>query len=823
MVITLIQIYIVARRHLLPSFIAVVAGFLLLSSIPVCADEPKTTVSQKAETTTAPAAKLPEVIPAAEIATRAMAVSSLLSTTAAKFASIPEIETIKKSLPESSRAIEREILRTVTILQQQPTLAILQTEQQQWQQFQQQTTGWLNALTEKATLIQDELNRLTDLQKTWSTTRTASQASKQAGPVLQQISATLADITAAQIPLQALLTTVLNLQGRVAREVERCGAALEQINRAEQIAMQGILVRDSKPLWSAEKWSESLKTLSVHSQRTAETFKIEAFQYISDPSRHLPLHAGFLVMLVIIFCAGRRQIRTWKAAGKTISSTLMVFEKPYAASLTFSIFIAVAPFSFMPAMMRVLCRILVLVPVILLLRPVITPLLIPALYILGALLAFDNLRQTLVILPLGAQIVLSIETLGAIGLAGWVFKNLQHREEIADSIILRVVRRAALLALFVLPIGLLAGIVGFMRLAGLMTGCFIVTGGLVLELYASFMVLSGIAAVMLRVWPLRTLSMVSQHGALIEKRLNTFFVWLAIVVFALRLFNYLGLLNPALSSVEAVLSARLERGSISISLGDVLAFFLAVWFAYLLSAFIRFVLREDVYPRMHIATGMSYAISSMLNYIIIALGFVVGIGLMGVNLTKVSVLAGAFGVGIGFGLQSVVNNFISGLILLFERPVNVGDTIEVGDLQGEIKHIGIRASTVRTWHGSDIIVPNAQFITEKVTNWTLSDPLRRIDLPVGVNYGASPRQAIEILEGVANENPRILRNPAPCCLFMSYGDSSINFELRAWTDQFYNWQDIRSELAVAIYDAVYAAGMTFPFPQRDVHMIEYKK
>jgi small-conductance mechanosensitive channel len=180
-------------------------------------------------------------------------------------------------------------------------------------------------------------------------------------------------------------------------------------------------------------------------------------------------------------------------------------------------------------------------------------------------------------------------------------------------------------------------------------------------------------------------------------------------------------------------------------------------------------------------------------------------------------------VGIGFGLQSVVNNFVSGLILLFERPVQVGDTIEVGDLQGEIKHIGIRASTVSTGHGSDIIVPNAQFITEKVTNWTLSDPLRRIDLTVGVNYGASPRQVIEILEGVANENPRILRNPAPCCLFMSYGDSSINFELRAWTDQFYNWQDIRSELAVAIYDAVYAVGMTFPFPQRDVHIIQDEK
>ena len=172
--------------------------------------------------------------------------------------------------------------------------------------------------------------------------------------------------------------------------------------------------------------------------------------------------------------------------------------------------------------------------------------------------------------------------------------------------------------------------------------------------------------------------MVKHYQNLLEKRIKHLFVWAAVAAFSVRLLNDLGLLNSALSAVEAVLSARLERGSISISLGDVLAFVLAVWVSYLVSNFIRFVLREDMYARTRIASGISFAISSLLNYIIIALGFVVGIGLMGVNVTKVSVLAGALGVGIGFGLQSVVNNFVSGLILLFERPVHVGDTIEVG-------------------------------------------------------------------------------------------------------------------------------------------------
>jgi len=305
----------------------------------------------------------------------------------------------------------------------------------------------------------------------------------------------------------------------------------------------------------------------------------------------------------------------------------------------------------------------------------------------------------------------------------------------------------------------------------------------------------------------------------LERRIHRYLIWVAIIAWLMRVLDYVGLLAPVLSFGKTVLTAKLERGSISISLEDILAFFVAVLAAFLLSAFIRFTLREDVYPRIGVAPGLSYAISSLLHYVIIALGFVVALGVVGVNLSKVTVLAGAFGVGIGFGLQSIVNNFVSGLILLFERPIHVGDTVQVGDLLGEVRRIGIRSSIVHTWQGADIIVPNAQLISEQVTNWTLSDQLRRIDLPVGVNYGAEPKKMIELMEAVAKAHPSVLKHPPPQGFFVGYGDSSINFELRAWTDQFAGWFRIRSELAVALYDAVYAAGMTFPFPQREVRLV----
>ena len=213
--------------HLRLSIISLAAGFFFLCATHVQAAETKTAEPQKAEAPKAPAAKPPEVIPAAEIATQAMAVSNLLSAITAKFTSSPEIETINKSLPAISTNIDQQILRTLTILQQQPTAAMLQAQQQQWQQIQTQATDWLNLLTEQATRLQDELNRLAGLQKTWSSTRAAMQTSKQPGPILQQINATLSAIAAAQTPLQAQRTAVLALQGRVVHELERCVTALD--------------------------------------------------------------------------------------------------------------------------------------------------------------------------------------------------------------------------------------------------------------------------------------------------------------------------------------------------------------------------------------------------------------------------------------------------------------------------------------------------------------------------------------------------------------------------------------------------------------------
>ena len=231
-----------------------------------------------------------------------------------------------------------------------------------------------------------------------------------------------------------------------------------------------------------------------------------------------------------------------------------------------------------------------------------------------------------------------------------------------------------------------------------------------------------------------------------------------------------------------------------------------------------FVLQEDVYPPVRLARGIPYAISTPVRYALVSLGFLAAVSATGLSLDRFAILMGALGVGIGFGLQNVVNNFVSGLILLFERPVQVGDVVQLTDLHGRIERIGIRASIVRTWDGAEVVVPNGRLISDSLTNWTLSDRRRRLELEVGVAYGTDPERVIELITEVARSHPDVLADPVAVVLFLGFGDSSLDFSLRAWTSQYDEGLRIRSELAVAVNRVLADAGIEIPFPQRDLHL-----
>jgi small-conductance mechanosensitive channel len=208
---------------------------------------------------------------------------------------------------------------------------------------------------------------------------------------------------------------------------------------------------------------------------------------------------------------------------------------------------------------------------------------------------------------------------------------------------------------------------------------------------------------------------------------------------------------------------------------------------------------------------------TLVNYTVVGLGLVLAASATGLGSTQLALVFGALGVGIGFGLQNIVNNFVSGLILIFERPIKVGDRIETAAHLGVVTRIGIRSSTVRTFDGAEVVVPNADLISKEVINWTLSDQVRRVEVRVGTAYGSDPHRVIEVLREVAAAEIKVLDDPAPLAVMIGFGDSSLDFRLLVWAPV-EDFLEVGSRLHLAIFDALGQAGIEIPFPQRDLHL-----
>ncbi len=249
--------------------------------------------------------------------------------------------------------------------------------------------------------------------------------------------------------------------------------------------------------------------------------------------------------------------------------------------------------------------------------------------------------------------------------------------------------------------------------------------------------------------------------------------------------------------------------------------FLAVGALYVtirLSWLIRALLESEFFPRSALDRGIRDSIKKLLHYALVLIGFTIALSLLGVTMQNFVIIGGAFGIGIGFGLQNIVSNFVSGLILLFERPIKVGDMIMLDTEWAIVRSIGLRSTTVETFDLSEIIVPNSDLISQKVTNWTLSNEQSRVVVPVGVAYGSDIPLVLSLLTSCAEKHPKVLDDPVPSVIFVGFGDSSLDFELRAWVANANARLVTRSDLLQAIDAEFRKANVEIPFPQRDLHL-----
>lgn len=781
----------------------IVCGVLLLLLALTCSEGTATAQQTPGSPSPSPATPQPTPVPLAKVPYEADSTTAALQEiNASESKDRSAADLIADNLGNLSSEINARIADDTRLLAATQSLDMLFRLEATWENFNTNLSASARELTECATNLEKQISRLAQSSKMWQMTLQAAKGPDLPPKVLERVQSVAGSVEASRQATESALADVLNIQARLSDEQSRVRAALTQVQQLQASALKSVLMRDSQPLWNmgAEfgvDWpSQFARTMS--SQLTASIAFTERLPYT------------FLShCLVILLIAGaiqwmRRVIKKHPENLQELQRAMPIFDLPVSAAFALSILVVPSIYPQAPRMIQSVMGAVALIPTIVILRRLLDRNLHSILNALVVIYFVGQIRLLAASLTETARLVFVGEMLGASIFLVWLLRgsHLKNASMEGDRRVVQTIRAISRIGLLVLPAALLANILGYVNLANVLGTFFLRTIYLAAALYGAIRICEGLIIVGLQVRPLSSLRVVRLHRAMLQRRICRSLEVLAFLFWLNLTLKFFGLRAPLISASESALRASVTIGSLLISPGRILAFIITIWAALMVSKFVRFLLEEDVYQHFRLARGIPYAISTMLHYVILLFGFFVALGALGIDLTKITILAGAFSVGVGFGLQNVINNFVCGLILLFERPIKIGDVIEVGGNIGEVRQIGIRASVIRTADGSEIIVPNGLLISSQVTNWTFSDRQRAVEIPIGVSGGADLQRVTELLKNVALNQSGIAKAPAPQVYVASFTAGAVNFQLRAWTDRYQDWAQVRSDLAVAVSEAL---------------------
>jgi small-conductance mechanosensitive channel len=760
-------------------------------------------------------------IPLSEVAARAAELRGLLDSQDAAFAPTREVQAILDTLPRQATELQARFEQTRARLEGNPPLSVVEEVGATWEATRAKLRNWNEALTQWAGRVEQERTRLAGLRDSWLRSREGAAAAGAPRVVLDQIDGIVGAINTTRARVETRLSTLLLAQYRLAQLQRRTDEALSRAAQARSDRLRRLGQREGPSLWDRAIWAGAVEQTPAAARDVMSAGQGLVAELGQQHAARVPLHVLLFLILLAVLWRGRRAASRWNADDPIIVTVVEVFNRPISSALVVSC--VVAPWIYeeaTPTLMR-LIAVIAIVPVIRLIRPSLDRSVAPVLYVFGALFLLDAIRSVIASAPLFEHLVFLVEML--VASAGTLRVLRARRPEglvvpEVDAMEGTALRLFGRLLLAAFASAFVVGSLGYAGLGRLIGAGALGSAYFGLAILAALQVAKGLVAVLLRSRPLGLLSSVQHARPALERRIVRVLRWIGALAWIAATLASLTLLPAVASAVRRALTAEWGWGAIRISLGDLAIFALTIWLSFVVAGAVRLLLAEDVFPRVRLAKGLPLAMSLVVQYALVLSGFTLALAALGVDLTKLTILAGAFGVGAGLGLQNLVNNFASGLILLFERPLHLGDVVQITGVGGEVRHIGARATLVRTADGAEVFIPNSQLVSQNFVNWTYSDLRRRIVLPVKVAHGATPRRVSELLVAIAAKHPLVLDQPAPAVVLMGFGESSLDFELRAWTDRFGDAETIQSELADAIYAGLAEARIDLPVPRRDVRL-----
>lgn len=689
----------------------------------------------------------------------------------------------------------------------------LESLERHWQFLLREMERWRADIQRAIKPLSTEAEALAGKRAEWQATLTAADAaaspwSVRARQVLRRLDAAEATLTA---PSAALLR-LSHSAGPLGNDIE---GGLEGTRAQLRLKDRQLLRLDAPPIWQTQELAQQANRASVHREGLAIESAFAA-DYDSKYRRGIDTMTLSMLLLLPLLIWISRRTRARARREHVPEATLAVLSRPFAAwivlyALTWMLFNWDGP-----VLRHEVTLLIAWLPVLRLLPTVLRRAMGPwawisavfyALNFAVSLLAADALIYRYALLALSVALIATLLLLAQ-------RRRRAMEPSRARTRTLWLLNGSAVLA----TIALVAVVLGNVTLATVLLDGLLDATYLAVALAAAATVIAALSEVALRRGAMVMPQPVTARAGALRRAAITLGGGVVAVLWLLSTLAAFRILEPLNQAARIVLDFRASFGDVSISVGNIVLFGVAAWAVLWISATIRNLLAEDVLPNMALPRGVAHSVSRLSYYALATLGLLFALAIAGFHLQQLAIVLGALGVGIGLGLQDVVKNFVSGLILMVERPIQPGDVVEINGVTGRVRDIGLRATRLITFEGADVVVPNGMLLSDRLTNWTLSNSSRRIEVNVGVAYNSDPQQVLALLRDVAARTDGLLAEPAAAALFVGFGANALDFTLRAWTRDDSDWVAIRSNMGLSVFAALREAGVLIPFPQQDLHL-----
>ena len=726
---------------------------------------------------------------------------------------------LQHTLDDVARPVDAKLLLAAGVKLRSLSVMRLESLARHWDFDARRLERWHKQADEVMAPYSRAALQLAQHRAAWSLTRAEGMLDGLPRVFAERIDALIAQIDEAEAGLELALSQQLALSQRAADVKSRIEAGRSETSAAIDDIDRRLLARDVTPLWQGlGTMAGGLETMAVLERglEIEEQFALDYQAAGTGNQQALRLLQLLLLPLIVWLVYRSRLART---PGAPADHVALALRRPVSTWLLLSMLSLLAFEPDAPVLVQEAALLLALVPLWRLLPRATVRALGAWPYLAIGLYGLNSLSLAVAADGGWYRILLLVLDAAAIGLTAWMLRvRNAPAQSAAEQRLQNMVRKFAWVVMAILAVAAASNVAGNVSLSEMLTGAVIDSGYMALLLYAGVGAGLGLLRTLLGQPELAGRRLVQRDGPALERgarRLLTLGAVAGWLVYSADLFRVWRSFRAA---AAWLMQLGVEIGEVSVRLGDVTVFVVAIWGALWVARGMRQLLRDELAGHVGLPRGVGSSIASLSYYGMLAVGFLVALSAAGFKVSQLALVFGALGVGIGFGLQNVVNNFVSGLVLMFERPIQPGDVVDAAGCSGSVREIGLRATIIRTFDGAEVIVPNGLLLGGNLTNWTMFDRSRRIEVTVRLDYGTDPATVLSVLDAAARGTPGIAQAPAPEALLTGYDDNALSFVVRAWVDDLNGLLAVRSNLLARIAAALGAAGLALAPDKLDLYL-----